>query len=242
MVATAVIRIGRSRRRPPSTTASRTPMPCARYWLIRSISTIALVTTMPTSISTPISAGTPSGVPVTSSRPIAPVAANGIETSRISGWSEAAERRHHDHEDDRDRGQHRQAQVGERLRLVRADAADRERRAGRHVERVQPLLSAPCVVAPRFEPVAVPVTVALRSPSIRVTCSGPSTSRDVGDVVQLDRTHRRCQRQRLAARRSAGGVPERAAPRPAAGRRALTWPSGAAPERLRRRLPDRRPR
>ena len=61
MVAIAVIRIGRSRRRPPSTTASRTPMPCARYWLIRSISTIALVTTMPTSISMPISAGTPSG-------------------------------------------------------------------------------------------------------------------------------------------------------------------------------------
>ena len=54
---------------------------------MRSISTIALVTTMPTSISTPISAGTPSGVPVASSRPIAPVAANGIETSSSNGCS-----------------------------------------------------------------------------------------------------------------------------------------------------------
>ena len=53
---------------------------------MRSISTIALVTTMPISISMPIIAGTPSGVPVTSSRPIAPVAANGMDTSRISGW------------------------------------------------------------------------------------------------------------------------------------------------------------
>ncbi len=87
MVAAAVIRIGRSRRRPPSITASRTLMPSARYWLTRSISTIALVTTMPTSISMPISAGTPSGVPVSSSSPMAPVAANGMDTSRISGWT-----------------------------------------------------------------------------------------------------------------------------------------------------------
>ena len=57
-----------------------------RYWLIRSISTIALVTTTPTSIRKPISEGSPSAEPVTSSRAIAPVAAKGIETSSTSGW------------------------------------------------------------------------------------------------------------------------------------------------------------
>jgi hypothetical protein len=41
---------------------------------------------MPTSISSPIIAGSPSGVPVISSSPNAPVAANGMDTSRISGW------------------------------------------------------------------------------------------------------------------------------------------------------------
>jgi hypothetical protein len=85
IVASAVIRIGRRRRLPPSTTAVRTSMPCARYLLTRSISTIALVTTMPTSISSPISAGSPSGVSVSTSMPNAPVAANGMDTSRISG-------------------------------------------------------------------------------------------------------------------------------------------------------------
>ena len=87
IVAAAVIRIGRSRCRPPSAIASARPIPCFRYWLIRSMSTIALVTTTPTSISAPISAATPIGVPVASSRATAPVAANGTDTSRISGWT-----------------------------------------------------------------------------------------------------------------------------------------------------------
>ena len=56
------------------------------YWLIKSMSTIALVTTMPTSINMPISDGNPRGMPVISSRAMAPVAANGIETSKINGW------------------------------------------------------------------------------------------------------------------------------------------------------------
>ena len=90
-VASAVIRIGRRRWRAPWVIASATFIPgspfCGwRYWLMRSISTIAFVTTMPTSISMPISEGRPSGTPVMSSSPMAPVAANGTETSRISGW------------------------------------------------------------------------------------------------------------------------------------------------------------
>ena len=89
-VASAVIRMGRRRCRAPCVMASATlipgsPLRGCRYWLMRSISTIALVTTMPTSISMPISDGSPSGTPVTRSRAMAPVAANGTETSRISG-------------------------------------------------------------------------------------------------------------------------------------------------------------
>ena len=65
MVANAVIRMGRNRRDAPCIIASRTFMPRTRYWLIRSTRTIALVTTMPISISTPISDATPSGIPDT---------------------------------------------------------------------------------------------------------------------------------------------------------------------------------
>ena len=52
--------------------------------LIRSISTIALVTTIPISISIPIRPGNPSGVSVSSSSPIEPVAANGTDTISTS--------------------------------------------------------------------------------------------------------------------------------------------------------------
>src|SRR5262249_8411149 len=76
---------GHQDRPQPAPAASATLMPCSRYWLMRSINTIALVTTMPMSISMPMRAGTPSAVPVMSSAMIAPVPANGIETSRISG-------------------------------------------------------------------------------------------------------------------------------------------------------------
>ncbi len=55
--------------------------------LIKSISTIALVTTMPININRPTIAGTPSGVSVINNPATAPVAANGIEVSRTSGWT-----------------------------------------------------------------------------------------------------------------------------------------------------------
>ena len=85
IVARAVIRMGRRRRADPATVASYALNPFSRYWLTRSTSTIALVTTMPISISTPISDATPSGTPVTICRRMAPVAANGTETSSSSG-------------------------------------------------------------------------------------------------------------------------------------------------------------
>ncbi len=49
--------------------------------------TMALVTTMPVSIRIPIRPGSDSDVLVTTSAMMAPVAANGIETSRTSGFS-----------------------------------------------------------------------------------------------------------------------------------------------------------
>ena len=87
IVASAVMRIGRRRREEPWSSASRTGMPRSRYWFTRSTSTIAFVTTMPTSISTPTSEATPSGMPVMTCSAIAPVAANGTETSSSSGCS-----------------------------------------------------------------------------------------------------------------------------------------------------------
>ena len=86
IVARAVIRIGRRRRDPPATVASCADRPFVRYWFTRSTSTIAFVTTMPMSISTPMRDATPSGTPVMICSRIAPVAANGTEISSSSGW------------------------------------------------------------------------------------------------------------------------------------------------------------
>ena len=86
IVASAVIRIGRRRRVPPAIVASWALRPFSRYWLTRSTRTMAFVTTMPMSISTPMSEATPSGMPVTICRRIAPVAANGTEMRSSSGW------------------------------------------------------------------------------------------------------------------------------------------------------------
>ena len=86
IVASAVMRIGRRRREPPATTASCADSPFSRYWFTRSTSTIAFVTTMPMSMRTPMSEATPSGTPVAICSRIAPVAANGTETSRSRGW------------------------------------------------------------------------------------------------------------------------------------------------------------
>ncbi|KJL32799.1 hypothetical protein RL72_00151 [Microbacterium azadirachtae] len=85
IVASAVIRIGRRRRDPPAIVASCALIPFSRYWLTRSTSTIAFVTTMPMSMSTPISEATPSGTPVTICSRMAPVAANGTELSSRIG-------------------------------------------------------------------------------------------------------------------------------------------------------------
>ena len=67
--------------------AVRSSTPWRRKWFMRSMSTIAFVTTMPTSMSRPTIEVMPSGVSVSSDRPIEPVAANGIDTSRMSGCS-----------------------------------------------------------------------------------------------------------------------------------------------------------
>ncbi len=176
--------------RDSSSTASTTPYPCLRYWLMRSISTIALVTTMPISISMPIIAGTPIGVPVTSSRPIAPVAANGMETSRISGW--ASERK-----------------VPTRSMKTIAIAASIARPRLRNASSwssVTPPISAvapagsvsPSIfcwssvpTAPVLSPVGVAVTVAARWPSMRVMETGPSTSSTVATSLSFTGPRRR---------------------------------------------------
>ncbi len=176
IVARAVIRIGRSRCLPPSTTASTTGRPCLRYWLMRSISTIALVTTMPMSISMPIIAGTPMGVPVATSRPIAPVAANGMETSRISGWMS-----------ERNVATSTMKTIAMAASMARPSLA----KASFWSEETPPistvaplgsvfftlsiLLWRAAETAPVLSPVGLAVIVAARAPSIRVIWTGPGT-------------------------------------------------------------------
>ncbi len=154
------------------------PWPCLRYWLIRSISTIAFVTTMPISISMPIIAGTPIGVPVATSRPIAPVAANGMDTSRISGWT-------------RDR----KVPTSSRKTIAMAASIARPRLANASswssetppIDAVAPSGSFSALIfdwssvltAPVLSPVGFAVMVAARWPSMRVMETGPSTSRTV---------------------------------------------------------------
>ena len=87
IVAMAVMRIGRRRRRPPSMTAVRASMPLRRNCSTRSSSTMALVTTMPISMSRPMRLGMPRLVPVMTSASTAPTAANGMLTSRMNGFS-----------------------------------------------------------------------------------------------------------------------------------------------------------
>ena len=68
IVAIAVIRIGRTRVRPPSTQGVVRGLPSRRNRSTRSSSTIALVTTIPISIRNPIRALTPIGRPVRTAR------------------------------------------------------------------------------------------------------------------------------------------------------------------------------
>ncbi len=133
---------------------------------------------MPMSISIPIIAGTPIGVPVATSRPIAPVAAKGIEMSRISGWT-------------RDR------KVPTRSMKTMAMAASMARPSEENASdwsAETPPISAVApsgsfralildwswaVTAPVLSPVGLAVTVAERAPSMRVLWTGPATVRIV---------------------------------------------------------------
>ncbi|CAM5411545.1 hypothetical protein SFUMM280S_00552 [Streptomyces fumanus] len=129
---------------------------------------------MPISISMPIMAGTPIGVPVAISRPRAPVAANGMETSRISGWASE-----------------RNVPTSSMNTIAIAASMARPRLAkASSWSAVTPPISALAPVgrsrasifdwsaaptAPVLSPVGLAVTVAARWPSIRVIDTGPST-------------------------------------------------------------------
>ena len=85
MVATAVIRMGRTRVRPPWMSASYVEYPLWRSCSTRSSSTMALVTTMPMSIRKPMRALMPMGWPVMSSAGKAPMVASGRLNRMTSG-------------------------------------------------------------------------------------------------------------------------------------------------------------
>ncbi len=130
---------------------------------------------MPISISMPIIAGTPIGVPVASSRPIAPVAANGMDTSRISGW--ASDRK----VPTSSMNTIATAASMARPRLTNASSwsavtppISAVAPAGRSSASIFDWSSVP--TAPVLSPVGLAVMVAARCPSMRVIETGPSTS------------------------------------------------------------------
>ena len=78
ILAAEVIRSGRRRFKPASTRASRFDRPSSRRrWLTASIKTIALLTTMPASITAPIKATTLTVLDVKASAATTPIAASG---------------------------------------------------------------------------------------------------------------------------------------------------------------------
>ena len=181
-------------------------MPRSRYWLTRSTSTIAFVTTMPTSISTPIErrdAERNAGDDLQRDRAGRRERNRHEQQQRLQ---QRAERRHHHDVDDQDRGEQRESELRERLGLVGGDAAERRpscRRAGR---RRRPLTTTAALAVPRSSPEGVAVTVALRRPCTVVTEAGPSTSATVARVSsRTDAGRRRHLEGRRASRSWSAG-------------------------------------
>ena len=85
MVVSDVIRMGRNRVRPPSTRASKVLIPPLRSCSTKVISTMALLSTIPTSISMPIAAEESRVRPVINRPSKAPIEARGKLTIMISG-------------------------------------------------------------------------------------------------------------------------------------------------------------
>ena len=182
IVASAVIRMGRSRRAAPCASASFTRNPRSRYWFTRSMSTIALVTTMPTSMSTPMIDATPSGTPDTSCSSDGAGRRERHRHQQQQRLPQAAERRDHDRVDDEDGGEQREAELLERVVLLRGDAAERlrwRRPAGRSR---RPRLRPAPMRCRRRRCSGVTVTVALRTPRMVVMLEGPSTCSTVARV------------------------------------------------------------
>ena len=118
------MRIGRSRVRPPSISASCVEWPSARSRSTRSSSTIALVTTIPMSIRKPISALSPIGRSVISSAGKAPIVASGRLNRMMNGVTSELKASDHHQVDEQDRDAHRGEQAAERLALLGRHAAE----------------------------------------------------------------------------------------------------------------------
>ena len=87
MVLTLVMRMGRSRVRPASLMAAIFSRPRSRAWLIASINTMALFTTMPASMMRPMSATELMVVPVMYSPHTGPMSPIGIVNRMTNGCS-----------------------------------------------------------------------------------------------------------------------------------------------------------
>ena len=85
-VAAAVIRIGRSRTRPASTSASSSFEPAARSALAKSTSKIAALVTSPISMMMPMKLKMLRVMPETQMPPKAPITESGSETMMTKGW------------------------------------------------------------------------------------------------------------------------------------------------------------
>ena len=98
--------IGRSRSRPPWMMAAFRSSPSLRSWLMRSIRTIALLTTTPARITRPISLALPRGWFASFMIRPTPMKANGHREQDRERVDEALEQRRHDHVDQQQREQH----------------------------------------------------------------------------------------------------------------------------------------
>ena len=87
IVVSVVMRIGRSRTRPASTSASCFDRPSRRRWFTWSMSTMAFLTTIPASMTTPMSTMTLTRCPVARRAATTPTPPSGIENMMMRGCS-----------------------------------------------------------------------------------------------------------------------------------------------------------
>ncbi len=87
IMATVVMRMGRRRMGPASSSASRVDLPAARSWLVNSTSRMPFLVTSPISMMKPIMAIIDMYWPVMSRPAMPPMTAKGSDIMMVKGWT-----------------------------------------------------------------------------------------------------------------------------------------------------------